>query len=353
MNGLVPASSSKVRAGVLGAGGFTGRELLRLLARHEHVSLEFVTSHRYASQSLAGVFPELGFVKPDLVFSDHPQNVWDFPDLDVVFISAPDQVALKWVETLVKSNIRVIDLGGAFRLKDANDFEAYYQMTHNSPELLKKAIYGLSEVSRSEVISADLVANPGCYPTAVLLPLWFVRNHIRRQAELMIIDSKSGVSGAGARSEKDSLAFSDISENFYAYKVGKHQHTPEIRDQLRKWYSKKISVRFTPHLLPLFRGILSTIYIPLRESIDIKKMKTDIKKNIAKEKFIRFYDDPGRVRIRNVQFTNFLDFAVHYDALSRVFIIISAIDNLGKGAAGQAVQNMNILFGLEETLSLF
>ena len=342
----------RIRVGVIGAGGFTGRELVKLLLQHTSVRLELITSDRYAGQKLPDIFPELGGSSANLVFTEHPRHIAELINLDVIFISAPDQVALQWVEPLLKHNIRVIDIGGSFRFENAHDFEESYQLIHSSPHLLNQATYGLSEVFRSEIASSKLIGNPGCYPTATLLPLWFLKDVLRDQISLLIIDAKSGVSGAGARKEKATLEFSQISENFYPYKTNKHQHTPEIQNQVRKWLGDEVCIRFIPHLLPIFRGILSTMYIPLLEHIDLALTKKKIKNKLKEESFIRFYDNPDVIQIKKVQQTNFLDFAISYDQDSKVLSVISALDNLVKGAAGQAIQNMNLMFGFNERSAL-
>ncbi len=343
-------SLKKIHVGIIGGGGFTGRELIKLLLSHRVVSLDFVTSDKYANQKVSNIYPELGLIPSHLVFKNHPQDISDFGSLDVVFISAPEQVALQWTELLLKNNIRVIDIGGSFRLDEVDIFEEYYEMSHSSSHLLSEAVYGLSEVFRLKIASSQLVANPGCHATASLLPLWFLKDDLKDQVDLIIIDAKAGVSGAGARKEEDSLAFSHIYENCYSYKINKHQHTPEIQTQLRKWLGAKTYIRFIPHLLPIFRGILSTIYIPLSNKIDFKRMKENVKNKLSREACIRFYDTPNLVQIKNVQYTNFLDFSMCYDLNSNVLSIISVIDNLGKGAAGQAVKNMDIMFGLDREL---
>ncbi len=345
-------SSNTIRVGIIGASGFTGRELIKFLSRHPSVCLDFITSSRYAGQKTSEIFPELGGSSVNLIFKDHPRNISELTHLDAVFISAPDQVALQWVELLFENDIQVIDIGGSFRFEDVSDFEESYQIVHSAPNLLNKASYGLTEAFRSEIASSKLVGNPGCYPTVTLLPLWFLKDFLNEHINLFIIDAKSGVSGAGARKEKATLEFSQISENFYPYKTNKHQHASEIQNQVRKWLGDKACIRFIPHLLPIFRGILSTMYIPLSQDIDIEFMKKEIKSKLIKEPFIRFYDTPDLIQIKKVQQTNFLDFAICYDQDSQVLSVISALDNLVKGAAGQAIQNMNLMFGFNEVASL-
>ena len=341
-----------IHAGIIGAGGFTGQELIKLISTHPNVNISWVTSDRYASLKLSQIFKNTGKNYSHLIFSKNPIHLKDIPELDVIFIAAPDEVSLQWTGQLLKKNIKVIDIGGSFRLKNISEFEKYYRIKHNAPKLVQEAIYGLTEVNRKQISSAHLVANPGCYPTACLLPLYFLKRYLIKPINFIIIDAKSGVSGAGARKEKENLTFSQISENFYAYKVKEHQHTPEIRESLQTWFNKTINIQFTPHLLPVFRGILSTIYIKLTGKLDIDLMTQELQKKISFEAFIRFYTNIDGINIKNVQNTNFLDFSFYYDKDSQILIVISALDNLIKGAAGQAIQNMNLMFGFKESSSL-
>ena len=348
---------AKSRIGILGGGGFTGRELIKFLLIHPKVDLIYVSSEKFAEQSLRQVYPELNFRDISLKFDHNPISVSDFPELDIIFVCAPDHVALEWTEKLLEKNIKVIDIGGSFRFPNAETFEESYRIQHTSKDLISKAVYGLPEVYKDKIRSSDLIANPGCYPTSVLLPLWIFKKYVPAFGKHIIIDSKSGISGAGARKEEEGLTFSQVHENFKPYKVEGHQHSPEIETYFNDWSGVPTNIQFTPHLLPVFRGILSSIYIPLK-----KPLSTDVLRNTAEtfssyhrnteEKFLRYCSDPNDICLKNVQNTNFLDFSFHIDHRNQMLIIFSALDNLVKGAAGQAIQNMNLRLGLKDDTSL-
>lgn len=345
--------SKPVRVGILGAGGFTGQELIRILGRHPHVELVHITSSEYVSKPLAEVFPGLASTATkDLVFSPHPQQTKDAGKIDAIFLATPDDVALRWGPQFVAAGIKVIDISGAFRLLDKAEFKEYYGLDHDQPAALSQAVYGLTEVNREKIRSAQLVANPGCYPTAALLPLYAYRDLIDTSRPL-IIDAKSGSSGAGGRKEKDGLGYSTVYENFRAYKTAKHQHAPEIAQEFSRMTGSPATLRFTPHLLPMYRGILSNTYAYLKPGVN-EKACTDAALTLSKnELFVRYRANPDQVELRSVQHSNFCDFAHYIDEKSGMIQIVSAIDNLMKGAAGQAVQNMNLMFSLAETAGVY
>lgn len=345
--------SKHIRVGILGAGGFTGQELIRIFARHPFVELCYITSSEYAGKLLANVFPALDFpAKASLAFSPHPKSINDVPELDAVFLATPDEVALHWAPQFFALGVKVIDISGAFRLHDTGEFQLYYGLAHSAPDLLKEAVYGLTEVNRERIRTARLIANPGCYPTAALLPLYAYRNLIDCSRAL-IIDAKSGTSGAGGRKEKDSLGYSTVYENFRAYKVENHQHTPEIAQELSRMTESKVALRFTPHLLPMYRGIHSTTYAFLRPNVSTADCQKAAEAFAAQEHFIRYRRNPNEIELRSVQHTNFCDFSHYVDEKNGLIQIVSAVDNLMKGAAGQAVQNMNLLFALPETTGVY
>jgi len=336
------------KTGILGAGGFTGQELIRIFARHPHVELVYITSSEYAGKPLAAAFPSLAHPRfAGLTFSPHPQAISDAPKLDAIFLATPDDASLKWAPVFLKAGVKVIDISGAFRLKDKTEFKEYYGLEQTEADTLAKAVYGLTEIHRSAIQKADLIANPGCYPTAATLPLYIYRDLIDF-SKPVIIDAKSGTSGAGGRKEKDGLGYSTVYENFRGYKTAKHQHAPEIAQELSLVTGQKASVRFTPHLLPLYRGILSTAYAYLKPG----KTAADLagaEKAVAHEMFLRRRENVDAVEVKHVQHTNFCDYAAYLDEKTGLVQIVSAIDNLMKGAAGQAVQNMNLMFGFPET----
>ncbi|MDH4200346.1 MAG: N-acetyl-gamma-glutamyl-phosphate reductase [Spirochaetia bacterium] len=339
--------SNIIRIGILGAGGFTGQELVKILCRHGNIHLNYITSDIYKGNLFCEIFPNSEHPSiRDLKFSAHPVELKDIPEVDLIFLAVPDEVSIHWANFLLQRKIKVIDISGAFRLKNPGDYEKYYKFTHKNPELLKTAVYGMPEFNREFIKTASLVANPGCYATAAILPLLVLGAEI--QIKYWLIDAKSGTSGAGGRKEKDALSFSMINENFKAYKIKAHQHIPEIIEHTASALKRPAGLNMTPHYLPLFRGLQTNTYLYLDDEPDLEKL-TEKSESISKqETFIRFYRDPEMIELKNVQNTNFLDFGFYYDNHSRLLQIICAIDNLQKGAAGQAIQNMNLMFGLTE-----
>lgn len=342
-----------VRVGILGAGGFTGQELIRIFGRHPHVELLYITSSEYVSKPLSGVFPALAApATRDLIFSPHPKEPADAGTLDAIFLATPDDVALRWAPQFVAAGVKVIDISGAFRLSDITQFKEYYGLEHDQPDALQNAVYGLTEVNREQIRTARLVANPGCYPTAALLPLYAYRDLIDATRPL-IIDAKSGTSGAGGRKEKDGLGYSTVYENFRAYKIAKHQHAPEIAQEFARMTGHPVALRFTPHLLPMYRGILADTYAYLKPGVTRTACDEAASKLAGSELFVRYQTNPDLVELRSVQHSNFCEFGHYVDEKNGIIQIVSAIDNLMKGAAGQAVQNMNLMFALPETAGVY
>ena len=336
-----------IRASVAGASGYAGGELVRWLARHPSVEVAHLTAFREQGRPLGDVFPNLRG------FGDHLLNGAGWrrmaEDSDVVFLALPHGAAIEAVPALLEGKTRVIDLGADFRLKDAASYAQWYGSDHGSPELLPEAVYGLPEVNREKVRSARLVANPGCYPTAAalaLLPLLAGR----RVRGAVIVDAKSGVSGAG-RSPSAATHFSEVNENVKPYKLGEHRHTPEMEQTFAEAGSA-VSVYFAPHLAPMTRGILATCYVPLEEPISESDLFALYREAYAEEPFVRVleHDLP---QTKGTLGSNFCDVAVRVDAGRRLAVAVSAIDNLVKGAAGSAIQNMNLMFGLPETEGLW
>lgn len=340
--------STQIRVGILGAGGFTGQELIRILSRHPSAELVYTTSTEYAGKPLADAFPHLAHPEfSGLKFSPHPQVIEDAPRLDAVFLATPDEASLRWAPEFLAVGVKVIDISGAFRLKNTAEFKEYYGLEQTSPATLVKAVYGLTEIHRTAIKKADIIANPGCYPTAAILPLYVYRSLIDFSRPV-IVDAKSGTSGAGGRKEKDGLGYSTVYENFRSYKTAKHQHAPEIAQEISAAHGAQVSVRFTPHLLPMYRGILSSCYAyvkPGKQSSDF----TAAAQAMSSEIFLRHRENVDAVEIKHVQHTNFCDYAHFIDDRTGLVQIVSAIDNLMKGAASQAMQNMNLMFGFEES----
>jgi N-acetyl-gamma-glutamyl-phosphate reductase len=321
-------------------------ELLRLLAQHPQVELRVITSRSEAGSAVSAMFPNLrGFV--DLAFSDIDPAL--LRQCDVVFFATPNGTAMTMVRDLLEAGVRVIDLAADFRLKDAAQWERWYGVPHACPELLAEAVYGLPEMNRASIRGARLVANPGCYPTAVTLGfLPLVEAGVVDKRHL-IADAKSGVSGAGRKAELGYL-LSEASENMKAYGVAGHRHMPEIRQNLVQLGESEVGLTFVPHLTPMIRGIHATLYAHLREEeVDLQKL---FETRYQGEPCVDVLPAGSSAETRSVRGSNTCRIAVHRPQRGDTVVVLSVIDNLVKGAAGQAVQNMNILFGLEEGLGL-
>jgi len=338
---------NKYKVGIAGASGYTGSELLRLLIHHPNVTIQSITSERLAGQHVADVFPQLsGMV--DLAFES--MDKLDAASLDILFLALPHRVSMGFMkETRAHEKCTVIDLSGDFRLDSADEYEQWYGTKHEIPELIDEAVYGLTELFRDKVANARLIANPGCYPTSSILPLYPLVEAGLIHPENIIVDAKSGVTGAGAKA-KDRTHFPTVNDNFLAYGLKSHRHTPEIGMALNKSGKPAANILFTPHLLPINRGILSTTYSrPVKPITDDEPLNV-IKKRYDGETFIRVRNNPPE--IRDVRGSNFVDVYATYDERTDTVITVSCIDNLVKGAAGQAVQNMNCRLGLNESTGL-
>jgi len=334
-----------IRAGIVGGTGYTGVELLRLLARHPEVTLVTITSRQEAGLAVSDLFPNLrGAV--DLEFAD-PKDA-PLGRCDVVFFATPNGVCMQQARALLDGGARVIDLAADFRIRDVATWESWYKTKHACPDLLESAVYGLPELYREKIRRCRLLANPGCYPTAVqlgFLPL--VESGIVDLAHL-IADAKSGVSGAGRRAEVHTL-FSEASDNFKAYGVPGHRHLPEIAQGLSAMAGRSVAPIFVPHLTPMIRGIHATLYARLTKAVDLQALYAE---RFAAEPFVDVLPQGSHPDTRSVRGANMCRIAVHQPQGGDIVVVLSVIDNLVKGAAGQAVQNMNIMFGLAETLGL-
>ncbi len=337
-----------IRIAIVGASGYTGVELYRLLANHPQVELACVTSRQNAGEPFAEVFPSLRG-RTDLVCDPVDVDIVA-AKADFVFTALPHQTAMEFVPGLLAAGKKVVDLSADYRLKDAALYEAWYQ-PHTSPELLAEAAYGLPELYRERIRPARLVANPGCYPTSVALALAPLLKERLIDPATLIIDSKSGASGAGRAAKVDTL-FCEVNEGFKAYGVGKHRHTPEIEQTLSDLAGVPVVVNFTPHLLPVNRGILSTCYANLREKTDTARLIELFAAHYRDEPFVRVQPQGSLPNVACVRGGNQCDLGVVVDPRTQRVIVVSAIDNLVKGAAGQAVQNMNLMLGFDETAGL-
>jgi len=337
-----------VRVAVLGASGYTGVELLRLLCRHPEVEITAVTSRQQEGRPISESFPSL-YGAVDLVCSaGDPLEV--AAQADLVFTAVPHQTAMEVVPQLLEAGCKVVDLSADYRLRDVAVYEQWYQ-SHSSPELLSRAVYGLPELYREQVRVASLVANPGCYPTSVALALAPLLRGGAVDTASLVIDSKSGTSGAGRGAKVGSL-FCEVNEAFKAYGVAAHRHTPEIEQTLSQQCGRPVQVTFTPHLLPVNRGILSTCYATLTSSLDLAALQDLYREAYAAEPFVRVLP-PGRYPdVAHVRGSNYCDIGVALDERTGRVIVIAAIDNLVKGASGQAIQNMNLMYGWAEETGL-
>jgi len=337
-----------VKIGIYGASGYTGQELLRLLLRHPEAEVVAVTSRRYAGRAVADLYPPFTDLT-DLVFMDaSPGEV--AANCEHVFLALPHAASMSVAPLFLKAGCKVVDLSADFRLRDAAVYGDWYGR-HTATELLSEAVYGIPELYRESVRGARLIANPGCYPTSIILGLAPLLKAGWLDPTSIIADSKSGVSGAGREPQVTSL-FCEVAEAFKAYKVAQHRHTPEIEQELAVLAGRKLRITFTPHLLPISRGILSTIYASLTAGVTAAEVHKLYLDTYGGEPFVRVYKRGAYPNLSAVRGTNFCDIGVAVDERTRRVIVISAIDNLIKGAAGQAIQNMNIMWGMKEELGL-
>ena len=335
-----------LKVGLMGVRGYTGEELLRLLLSHPDVEICCVQARVEKPEKLSELLP--AFAKTsDLVCKDHsPEEM--AKGCDIVFLALPHTVSMEVAPPILAAGKKVIDLSADFRLRDASVYERYYKTKHLHPELLQKSVYGLPEFYREKIRAASLVANPGCYPTSVLLAAAPLLQSKKAIGSFFVADAKSGVTGAGRGTAETMQG----SENFKAYRVGEHQHVPEMEQVLGEKFDGKIREAFTPHLLPIQRGILSTLYFSLGEKLSTRALHDLYVDFYRKEPFVRILPEEVFPETKQTLYTNFCDIGVKSDEERGVAVVVSALDNLMKGAAGQAVQNMNLLAGFPETRGL-
>ena len=337
-----------IKAGIVGGTGYTGVELLRLLAQHPHSELRAITSRKEAGMPVAEMFPNLRG-RVSLRFSEPAASGLD--QCDVVFFATPNGVAMQEARALVDAGVKVIDLAADFRIRDVAVWEQYYKMKHACPELVAEAVYALPEINRAEIKKARVIANPGCYPTAVQLGFLPLIEAGCVDADHLIADAKSGVSGAGRKAETHIL-HAEAADNFKAYGVGGHRHQPEIAQGLSRVTGKPVGLVFVPHLTPMIRGIHATLYARLTKPMTAADLQTLFEQRYAGEAFVDVMPAGSHPETRSVRGANQCRIAVHLPQGGDTVVVLSVIDNLVKGAAGQAVQNMNILFGLAEDTGL-
>jgi N-acetyl-gamma-glutamyl-phosphate reductase len=334
--------TSTLRVGVIGASGYSGGELLRLLLPDPGIRVEVVTAHAQAGRPLGEVHPFLAGRLPLTLTAFAPKAT---EGLDAVFVALPSGEAMQVVPSLLGKVGCIIDLGGDLRLPTAELYERYYHRPHTAPQLLGQAVYGLPELNRKRLCGATLIANPGCYPTGAILALLPALREKLVRTDGIIVNSWSGVSGAG-RTAAVELSFGEMNENARAYRVGDHQHVPEIAMALSQAAGASVTVSFVPHLLPVTRGIHTTVHAELRDEVPVGALRALYEAYYRDEPFVRF--GAGEPELRSVQYTNYCDGAVHVDPHTGHLVVTTVIDNLVKGAAGQAVQNLNLVFGRPE-----
>lgn len=341
-----------IDVGIIGATGYTGEELINILLKHPEARITYLAAKIDKLQNISEIFKK--FRNRTNLICEKPDYTKVIHKCDLLFTALPHTVSMKIISKLSKSKLRIIDLSADYRLKDTKVYEQFYKAKHKDKVGLREAVYGLPEIYRQKIKNAKLIANPGCYPTAATLAILpsLVSGHI--DPDFIFIDAKSGTTGAGRKASLD-FFFAEVNENFMAYKINTHQHMPEISQTLSKFTNKgKVNVSFVPHLLPINRGILETIY--LRKTSSSKLQASSLiklyKKFYKREPFVRILEEGKFPQLKDVVNTNYCDIGIRVDSKKNVIIIVAAIDNLLKGAAGQAVQNMNIMYKFPENMGL-
>jgi len=331
---------------VIGATGYVGTEIVRLLMQHPKAEIGAVVSKSFTGQAFSDIYPSLGKILDETLVELDLDSLCGKAD---IFITAlPHDASQEIIPELIKRGKKVIDHSAAFRFRDKNIYEAWYKTEHGMEELLEMAVYGLPEIYRDKIADAVLVANPGCYPTCTILALAPLLKNKLVHTDSIIIDAASGVSGAGRKSDL-SYSFCEVDENFKAYGVANHRHTPEIEQELSAVAGENVIVSFTPHLVPMKRGMMCTSYLKIKDSDWTNESLYELYREYYKDEFFVRILKPGTLpETKNVSGSNFIDISVNFDRRTNRAIVISALDNLGKGAAGQAVQCMNIMLGLDE-----
>jgi len=337
-----------IKVGVVGATGYAGAELVRILSGHPGVDLAVLTSRQYAGIPFHQVYPSMTGIVENRCRKMEVDRLCEA--VEVVILALPHKIPMKYAPEFIEKGVKVIDLSADFRFSDPDVYEAHYQ-PHTAKAFLREAVYGLSEVYADAIRSARLIGNPGCYPTSILLPLVPLLKNGLLEIDTLVADSKSGVSGAG-RSPSLAVHFCEVHESFKAYKIAEHRHNPEIDEILSREAGSRVHITFVPHLVPMSRGMLTTIYAATRKGVGLNEIQNCLADAYADCPFIRLCTDGRMPETRFVRGSNFCDIGVKIDAAGGRVVLIAAIDNLVKGAAGQAVQNMNIMFELEQTAGL-
>ncbi|MCG0277158.1 MAG: N-acetyl-gamma-glutamyl-phosphate reductase [Thermanaeromonas sp.] len=338
-----------LKVGIIGATGYTGAELVRLACRHPRLELVALTSQTFSGQEMDRVYPSLHGFCSHICEDLSPEEV--LSRAEVVFLALPHGHSVPIVEEALRRGVRVIDLGADLRFRDVRVYEEWYGLKHPNPELAAQAVYGLPEIHREEIASARVVANPGCYPTSVILALAPLIKAGYGELDSIVIDAKSGVSGAGRKTEIGYL-FTECNESLHPYGVARHRHTPEIEQELSLMAGRKVTVSFTPHLVPITRGILSTIYVNLKAEVSEEELRKLYEEFYREARFVKLLPPGLWPHTRWVYGSNFCHINFTLDRRTGRLILASAIDNLTKGASGQALQNLNLMFGWPEDLGL-
>ena len=338
-----------IKAGIIGATGYAGGELVRLLMGHKEAEIKWYGSRSYIDKKYADVYRNMFEIVEDVCRDDNLEKLAE--EVDVIFTATPQGFLASLLSEKILSQARGIDLSADYRIKDVAVYEKWYGIEHKSPQFIKEAVYGLCEINREQIKGARLLANPGCYPTCSTLSVYPAVKEGLIDPATLIIDAKSGTSGAGRGAKVDNL-YCEVNENIKAYGVANHRHTPEIEEQLGYAAGQPVTLNFTPHLVPMNRGILITAYASLKKDVTYAEAKSLYQKYYEKEKFVRVLDEGVCPQTKWVEGSNYVDVNVVVDARTNRLIMMGAMDNLVKGAAGQAVQNMNLMFGLPESMGL-
>ena len=338
-----------IKAGIIGATGYAGSELVRILLGHKEVEIKWFGSRSYIDKKYYEVYQNMFQIVEDTCLDDNIEALAE--EVDVIFTATPQGYLASILTEDILSKVKIVDLSADYRIKDVATYEAWYKIEHKSPQFIEEAVYGLCEVNREDVKKARLVANPGCYTTCSILTIYPLAKEGLIDMSSIIVDAKSGTSGAGRGAKVDNL-FCEVNENIKAYGVASHRHTPEIEEQLGYASGEKVLLNFTPHLVPMNRGILATAYANLKDGVTEEMVRAAYDKYYANEKFVRVLDKGVCPQTKWVEGSNYVDVNFVIDKRTNRVIMMGAIDNLVKGAAGQAVQNMNLMFGFKETEGL-
>ena len=338
-----------IKVGIIGSTGYAGGELARLLLQRDDIEIKWYGSRSYIGQKYASLYPNMYKIVDEECMDDNMKELAG--QVDVVFTATPQGLCASLVDEEILSKVKIIDLSADFRIKDVSVYEEWYKLTHASPQFLEEAVYGLPEVNRERVKKARLIANPGCFPTCSFLSVYPLVKEGLVDPDTIIIDAKSGTSGAGRGAKMDSL-YCEVNENIKAYGVGTHRHAPEIEEQLSYAAGRPVTISFTPHLVPMNRGILVTAYGSLTKEVTYEEVRAVYDKYYKDEFFVRVLEKDVVPQTRWVEGSNFADVNFKIDPRTRRIVMMGAIDNMVKGAAGQAIQNMNLMFGLPENTGL-